>query len=167
MEPRISLVTLGVWDLDRSAAFYERLGWTRSGPQMGVAFFQLGPLVLSLYPRWDLARDIGIAEHGEGFTGITLAYNVRDREEVDAVVDRWVAAGGTLTRAPFTADWGGYIAFVSDPDGYLWEIAWNPHFTIDEAGGLYLPAASSEVGDLLRARYPSRLTTSGSSPRGA
>ncbi len=142
MEPRISLVTLGVWDLDRSAAFYERLGWTRSGPSMGVAFFQLGPLVLSLYSRDALAKDINIAGHGEGFAGFTLAHNVRTREEVDDVVDRWVAAGGTLTRAPFTADWGGYIAFVADLDGHLWEIAWNPQFPIDDAGGVHLPGAS-------------------------
>jgi catechol 2,3-dioxygenase-like lactoylglutathione lyase family enzyme len=142
MEPRLSLVTLGVTDLARSAAFYERLGWTRVGPAEGVAFFQLGPLVLSLYPRENLAHDIGIAPFGEGFSGITLAYNVRAKEDVDTVVDAWVAAGGTITRAPFTADWGGHIAYVADPDGHLWEIAHNPGFPLDEAGGLHVPTSA-------------------------
>ena len=136
MDPRLSLVTLGVQNLERSAAFYERLGWSRTGPQMGVAFFQLGPLILSLYPRDNLARDIGIAPFGEGFSGTTLAHNVRSKVEVDDVVDQWVAAGGTLSKAPFTADWGGYIAYVGDLDGHLWEIAWNPGFPIADNGSI-------------------------------
>jgi predicted lactoylglutathione lyase len=136
MEQRLSLLTLGVWNLDRSVRFYEALGWTRSGPTEGVAFFQLGGVVLSLYPRENLANDMGVAPHGEGFAGITIAHNVREKSEVDDAVDAFVAAGGTVVRAPFTIEWGGYIAFAADPDGYVWEIAWNPGFPIAADGSI-------------------------------
>jgi predicted lactoylglutathione lyase len=138
VEPRISLLTLAVHDLKRSVAFYEALGWTRKGAEEGVAFFQLGPMVLSLYPRGSLARDMDVSPHGEGLAGITIAYNTRTKDEVDTVVARFTSAGGAIIRAPFTADWGGYIAYVTDVDGHVWEIAHNPFSTIQPDGSFVI-----------------------------
>ena len=132
MEPRISLVTLGTADLPRSIAFYEALGWERSMPEAeGVAFFQLGGLILSLYP--DLAGDAGV-ENGRGPGAFSLAHNVRQEAEVDSVVAKLLAAGGTLTASAKAMPWGGRVAYVTDPDGFLWEIAWNPGFPIAADG---------------------------------
>lgn len=136
MEQRMSLLTLGVADLERSVKFYEALGWTRSGPGEGVAFFQLNGIVLSLYPREHLARDLGIAPFGEGFSGFTPGYNTRTKEDVDLTVAAFAAAGGHIVRKPGEAFWGGYFAFAADPDGHIWEIAWNPGFPMDEKGNI-------------------------------
>ena len=141
MEQRLTLVTLGVKDIARSAGFYERLGWVRSVKKAeGVAFFQAGGIVLSLYPRTELAKDAGLAPEGSGFPGIALAYNTRTREEVDAVLTEAVAAGGTLVRPGYEIFWGGYVGFFADPDGVLWEVAWNPMFPLTEDGAIVLPA---------------------------
>ena len=134
MEPRISLLTLAVGDLKRSVAFYEAIGWTRSRVDEGVAFFQLGPIVLSLYPRNSLADDMQVSPHGEGLAGITIAHNVRSNEDVDTAVALFVSAGGTIIRPAFTAPWGGYICYVADPDGHVWEIAHVPGSTIHPDG---------------------------------
>jgi catechol 2,3-dioxygenase-like lactoylglutathione lyase family enzyme len=108
MEQRISLVTLGVRDLDRSIAFYERLGWVRSvKAAKGVAFFQMGGLAFGLYPKEKLAEDAKIAPEGSGFGGITLAQNARGKEEVDQTIMEAVAAGATLLKAPEDVFWGG------------------------------------------------------------
>lgn len=140
MEQRLTLVTVGVKDLARSAGFYERLGWVRSARKAeGVAFFQAGGVVLSLYPRAELAKDAGLAAEGSGFPGIALAYNTRTREEVDAVLAEAVAAGGTLVKAGYEIFWGGYVGFFADPDGFLWEVAWNPMFPLTEDGAIVLP----------------------------
>jgi hypothetical protein len=140
MEQRMTLVTLGVSDLRRSVDFYESLGWTRSVRQAeGVAFFRAGGVVLSLYPRAALAKDADISAEGSGFSGITLAYNTRTKDEVDAVLAEAVAAGGTLVKAGYEIFWGGYIGFFADPDGFLWEIAWNPMFPLTEDGEIILP----------------------------
>lgn len=140
MEQRLSLVTLGVADLDHSRAFYERLGWTRSMKAApSVAFFQAGGMVLSLYPRADLARDAGIDPRGQGFGGVALAYNTRTRAEVDAVLAEAVAAGAKLLKPGHDAFWGGYFGFFADPDGFVWEVAWNPGFVIAADGGVTLP----------------------------
>jgi catechol 2,3-dioxygenase-like lactoylglutathione lyase family enzyme len=141
MEQRLTLVTLGVADLRRSVAFYERLGWTRSARKAeGVAFFQAGGIVLSLYPRAELAKDADLSPAGSGFPGFSLAYNARTREEVDAVLAEAVAAGGALVKPAYDVFWGGYVGFVADPDGFLWEIAWNPTFPLTEDGAIVLPA---------------------------
>lgn len=141
MEQRVSIVTLGVTDLERSIGFYERLGWRRSSASSeGIAFFQTGSLALALYPRKELAEDAKLADEGSGFGGFTLAYNTRTREEVDAVLAEAVAAGAKLLKAGQKAFWGGYSGYFADPDGFAWEVAWNPFFEIDERGSIRLPA---------------------------
>lgn len=140
MEQRVSLITLGVTDLERSREFYERLGWRRSmASAQGVAFFRTGGMALSLYPRNALAQDVGIPPEGHGFSGITLAYNARSREEVDAVLAEAVAAGAKLLKQAQEAFWGGYSGYFSDPDGFLWEVAWNPSFPMAEDGSISIP----------------------------
>jgi catechol 2,3-dioxygenase-like lactoylglutathione lyase family enzyme len=140
VEQRISLVTLGVSDLARSIAFYERLGWRRSVKNApGVAFFQIGGLAMALYPKEEMAKDADISPEGTGFGGITLAQNVRTREDVDRAVAEAVEAGATLLRAPYEISWGGYLGYFADPDGYPWEVAWNPGFEILEDGSIKLP----------------------------
>jgi predicted lactoylglutathione lyase len=141
VEQRISLITLGVDDLDRSRTFYERLGWTASGYSVAgvVAFFQCGGLVLALWGRAELAADAGVADDSRGFDGISLALNVATRDEVDSVLREAEAAGARMLDAARDTDWSGYIGHFADPDGHIWEIAWNPHFTIGPDGSVTLP----------------------------
>ncbi|CUW39073.1 putative Glyoxalase/bleomycin resistance protein/dioxygenase [Magnetospirillum sp. XM-1] len=140
MEPRISLITLGVADLERARAFYERLGWRRKvAAAQGVAFFQMGGMALSLYPRAELAADARLPAEGGGFPGFALAYNTRSRDEVDRVLAEAVAAGATLLKPAEEAFWGGYSGYFADPDGFAWEVAWNPGFALAEDGSLTLP----------------------------
>ncbi len=140
MEPRVSLITLGVADLARARAFYEKLGFKASSVGGdGVVFFQIGALGLSLFPRESLACDAGVAPEGSGFRGITLAHNVRTREEVAAVIAEAVRAGATLVKPSEEAFWGGQSGYFADPDGHLWEVAWNPHFPLAADGALSLP----------------------------
>lgn len=141
MEPRVSLITLGVADLGRSRAFYEKLGFKASS--MGsdeVVFFQIGPIALSLFPRESLACDAKVSAEGGGFRGITLAHNVREQDEVAAVIAEAVAAGATLVKASEEAPWGGQSGYFADPDGHLWEVAWNPFAPLGPNGELTLPA---------------------------
>ncbi|HEY4905496.1 MAG TPA: VOC family protein [Candidatus Sulfotelmatobacter sp.] len=137
MEQRISIVTLGVTDLQRSREFYERLGWRRSmAKSEGIVFFQAGGMALALFPRQELAKDANIAPEGRGFNGISIAYNTRNRAEVDSVLEDAVAAGASLLKPAQEAFWGGYSGYFSDPDGFLWEVAWNPFFPIAEDGSI-------------------------------
>ena len=106
----------------------------------GIAFFQAGGMVLSLYPRADLARDANIPSEGHGFNAIALAYNTRTRDEVDAVLAEAQAAGATILKPAKEAFWGGYSGYFSDADGFLWEVAWNPGFRIAEDGSIKIPA---------------------------
>jgi catechol 2,3-dioxygenase-like lactoylglutathione lyase family enzyme len=128
MEPRISIVTLGVADLQRSIRFYEQgLGWKRSSAGgEAIVFFHTRGVVLALYPRQLLAEDANLV-NGHGFGGITLAHNVESKAAVDAVLTQAVAAGATLIKLPRTAEWGGYSGYFADPDGHLFEVAWNPN----------------------------------------
>jgi uncharacterized protein len=140
MEQRISIVTLGVADLTRSREFYERLGWRPSSASSAeIVFFQAGGMALALYPRAVLAKDAGIAPEGYAFPGFTLAYNARTREQVDAVLAEAQKSGATILKPAHEAFWGGYSGYFSDPDGFLWEVAWNPFFAIAENGALELP----------------------------
>jgi uncharacterized protein len=139
MEQRVSLITLGVTDLNRSREFYECLGWRRSMAKAeGIVFFQTGSMALALYPRPDLAKDANIPPEGNGFSGVTLAYNTRNRTEVDSVLKEAQAAGATILKPAQEAFWGGYSGYFSDPDGFLWEVAWNPEFAIAEDGSIRL-----------------------------
>ena len=140
MEQRVSLITLGVEDLARSRAFYERLGWKRSMKNVeGVAFFQAGGMALALWSRADLAEDARLSPEGSGFRGVALAYNTRTKEEVDAVLAEAVAAGATLPKPAQDMFWGGYAGYFADPDGHLWEVAWNPGFKMKADGSITLP----------------------------
>ena len=131
MEPRISLITLGVGDLARSTAFYrEGLGLPTTDDTPGVTFFKLRGTWLALFPRADLAADADVAAEGHGFHGFSLAHNVGSREEVDAVLRQAAEAGARITKPAHDTDWGGYSGYFADPDGYLWEVAWNPHFDL-------------------------------------
>ena len=139
MEQRLSLVTLGVADLERSRRFYEDgLGWRRGNAHAEVVFFQLGGIVLALFARSALAADASLAAAGSGFGGIVLAHNARSKDEVDAVLAEAKAAGATILKPAQDAFWGGYCGYFADPDGHPWEVAWNPNWTILEDGSVRL-----------------------------
>lgn len=141
MEQRLSLVTVGVHDLARATAFYERLGWRRSlAGAEGVAFFQVGGIGLSLYPCADLEKDTGVSLAAEGSPRVSLAYNARTRDEVDSVMAEAEAADATVLHRPRQAEWGGYFGHFADPDGVIWEVAWNPAFPIAADGSITIPA---------------------------
>lgn len=138
MEQRLSLVTLGVSDLQRARAFYEALGWqSPAGAEADVVFFQAGGIIVALWDRAKLAEDSAVSDPG-GWGGVTLAYNTRTRDEVDTVVAEARAAGGTIRREPGETFWGGYSGVLSDPDGHPWEVAYNPGWSIDEHGAVSL-----------------------------
>lgn len=141
MEARLTLVTLGVEDLARARAFYaDGLGWTVSSASNGdIVFFQLAGVVLALYPRQALAGDAGVPAAGSGFRGITLAQNVSSKDQVRQALEAARAAGGTIVKPAQDATWGGFSGHVADPDGHLWEIAWNPQLSLTEKGAIALP----------------------------
>ncbi len=132
MDPRITLITLGVGDLERAVSFYrDGLGLPkRDGPE-GIAFFETRGTWLSLYPRAALAEDAQVPVEGSGFRGFALAHNVASPEEVDGTLQQAVAAGATLVKPGQKVFWGGYSGYFADPDGFLWEVAWNPHFSLE------------------------------------
>ena len=141
MEPRLSLVTLGVTDLGRARAFYEALGWTTgAAPDDDVVFFQSGGMVLALWGRAQLTQDTAVPDSG-GWGGVTLAHNVRSPEEVDSVLAEAAAAGATIARPGAETFWGGYSGVFVDPDGHPWEVAHNPHWTLDDDGSVSLNPA--------------------------
>ncbi len=132
MEPRISLITLGVSDLDRAIAFYRNgLGLPLRPGSEGVAFFETRGTWLALFPRQALAEDARVEGGGSGFPGFSLAHNVRTAAEVDEVLRVAAAAGAKVVKPAAATDWGGYSGYFADPDGFLWEVAWNPHFWIE------------------------------------
>ena len=161
MEPRISFITLGVDDLYRVAAFYEAMGLERQRKfTEGVAFFQMGGLILALWPREELARDAGkqyfprprtsdirvskvgstiVEEVRPDFSGVALAYNTRSPEEVSEILGRVEKAGGRVIKPSQKAFWGGMQGYFEDTEGNLWEVAWNPDFPIDAEGRISLP----------------------------
>ncbi len=134
MEPRISLITFGVHDIHKSFDFYSRIvGFPSEKGIEGdvVAFFNLRHLVFSIYPKDLLAQDAQVPGAGSGFSGVTLGYNVETRTEVDEIIHKLKAAGVKITKEPQEAFWGGYHAYFQDPDGYSWEVAWNPFLKIE------------------------------------
>jgi catechol 2,3-dioxygenase-like lactoylglutathione lyase family enzyme len=138
MEQRVSLITLGVADLERARAFYEALGWTTGAdPGDDVVFFQAGGMIVALWDRASLAEDSAV-EDGGGWGGITPAHNVRSPQEVDAVIEEARAAGATIGREGAKTFWGGYSGVFIDPDGHAWEIAHNPHWTVHDDGSVSL-----------------------------
>jgi len=138
MKPRISMITLGVRDMESAVEFYERgLGFPRMSSAPEVAFFPLNGTWLGLYGLEALAEDAGVPANGSGFEGFTLAHNVEFEHEVDEVVRQAVASGATLVKKPQKTSWGGYSGYFKDPDGHLWEVAHNPYFWIgpkDDSG---------------------------------
>lgn len=142
MEPRLNIITLGVSDLQRSLRFYcDGLGWKPSSvSNEDIVFIPLGGVVLALFARDSLAADAKLAPGGgSGFAGFTVAQNVPSKEAVDAALAHAKAAGATILKPAEDVFWGGYSGYFSDPDGYAWEVAWNPHFTLTESGTLALP----------------------------
>jgi catechol 2,3-dioxygenase-like lactoylglutathione lyase family enzyme len=140
MEQRLSLVTLGVADLARARAFYvDGLGWRPSGAgNEEVVFIPLGGIVLGLWGREALAAEAHVAL-GSGFGGMALAHNVREKAEVDTVLATAEAAGAAILAPAKEMFWGGYSGYFADPDGHVWEVAWNPFWPIGEDGSVTLP----------------------------
>ena len=140
MKQSISFITLGATDLDRSRRFYRALGWTESSSsQAEVAFFQVGHIVFALFGRESLAEDANVSPEGSGFPAFTLSHNVGSESEVDATLLEAVAAGGRLVRQGEKAPWGGFRGYFADPDGFLWEVCYNPFFALDDNGFVQLP----------------------------
>ncbi len=141
MRQKLSVVTLGVKNFRRSLEFYQNgLGWKvsrASGDE--IAFFPMGGIVLALYPHDELAKDATVAPEGNGFSGFTLAYNAKSQEEVDEVLHSAQTVGATIVKPAQKVFWGGYSGYFADPDGYLWEVAWNPEWPFDENDNLVLP----------------------------
>ncbi len=149
MEPRLTLVTLGVADVARAKAFYEALGFKPCGfENEHVGFYEAGGVVLGLFGRKPLAEDAGVPDDGKGFRGVSLAHNTRSEAEADAVLAHAVASGATLIKPAQKVFWGGYSGYFADPDGHFWEVAYNPGFPLDAAGRMQLlpRARSGEVG---------------------
>lgn len=139
MEPRISIVTIAVEDLDRAASFYEAMGLTRHRIKDGVAFFQMGGMILALFPRIEAEKDAGVS-FGDGPSRVYLAYNTRSEAEVGEVLDKAQKAGGRIVKAAGRAFWGGWYGYFADTEGHVWEVAHNPDFPIDADGDIALPA---------------------------
>jgi len=130
-------VTLGVSDIERARAFYDGLGWEGTSPDGEVVFYQAVGMIVALWSR-DLLREDSAVEDSGGWGGITLAYNARSPEEVDAVLAQAAAAGGRIGRPGATTFWGGYSGVFLDPDGHPWEVAHNPGWRIDDDGSVHL-----------------------------
>lgn len=140
MKQHLHIVTLGVKDLEESRKFYtETLGWKPStASNDAITFIQAGGVVLALFPRDELAKDALVSAEGDGFSGFTLAHNVNSEKEVDEVIADLKSKGVTITKEPQKMFWGGYSSYFADPDGFLWEVAYNPFFPFDENGSLKL-----------------------------
>jgi uncharacterized protein len=138
MRQRLSLVTLGVRDKQRSREFYEALGWVGAGGTgEEPVFFQAGDMIVALWDRESLARDSCVADTG-GWGGVTLAHCVGSRDEVDPVTEAARSAGARIAREPADTFWGGYDSIMIDPDGHPWEIAFNPGWILEPDGGVRL-----------------------------
>ncbi len=141
LEPRISIITLGVSDFQKSLDFYKNcLGLPLSEASQGdIAFFKTGGVILALYPDKELVKDATVDSKGSGFPRFTLAHNVRTKEEVDTTLEFVAEKGAKIIKPAEDVFWGGRSGYFADPDGFLWEIAWNPFAPIKEDGSLDLP----------------------------
>lgn len=141
MDQRLSIVTLGVTDMAASRAFYERLGWRASEQSNeNVTFFQVGSVIFGLYGHAALAEDATVADTGvPKFRGVSLAYNVSDKGSVDEALNEAKTAGAKIIKDAEEVFWGGYSGYFADPDGHLWEVAYNPFFPLAEDGSISLP----------------------------
>lgn len=141
MEPRVSIITLGVEDLERSYQFYTKLGLPSSkSPEDGIIFFKTGGVCLALYPLQALAEDVSpeFSSTKQGFSGITLAHNTRSKAQVDEILALAVQSGAKLEKPAQDVFWGGYSGYFSDPDGYLWEVAYGDCWDFHEDGSLVI-----------------------------
>jgi predicted lactoylglutathione lyase len=137
----LSLITLGVADIAKSTAFYEQLGFVRSktASQESVSFFQAGPVVLALWGRDEQRDDAQAAELWTGNGGIVVAQNVASEDAVDVMMARAEASGARILKPATKTFWGGYNGYFADPDGHVWEVAFNPFWELDEDGRVKLP----------------------------
>jgi len=129
MKPKISIITLGVKNINKSLRFYrDGLGFRTHNYKAGedIVFFEMDGTWLSIFPKDKLAKDVTVSSEGKGFAGITLAHNVRSKKEVDKVFNLALSVGAKPIKKPQKVSWGGYSGYFSDPDGYLWEVAYNP-----------------------------------------
>ncbi|MEH6814718.1 MAG: VOC family protein [Motiliproteus sp.] len=141
MEPRISIITLGVKNLAESYAFYSKLGFSSSrNPEDGIIFFKTGGVCLALYPLEELAKDVSpeLGVSPSGFSGVTLAHNTRSKIEVDEILKVAESAGGKIVKPAQDAFWGGYSGYFSDLDGHLWEVAYGDCWAFNEDGSLVI-----------------------------
>lgn len=136
---RVTLITLGVSDLERSREFYQTLGWVPAEEQEGVSFYQINGLVLGLFGLGPLAKDQGRPDAKLGTGAMTLAQNFSTEDDVDAAYQAALAAGATALKAPEKVFWGGYSGYYADPDGHVWEVAMNPFWPLNDDGSLTLP----------------------------
>jgi len=141
VEARLNFVTLGVADIVRARAFYDKLGFkASSASNPHVVFYEAGGVVLALFGRGALAEDAKVQDSLPGFSGVAIAHNVRSEADVDGVLAEVVAAGAKLMKPGQKAFWGGYSGYFADPDGHLWEVAFNPFLPLDDEGRVQLPA---------------------------
>ncbi len=141
-DAHLSMITLGVSDLQRSIAFYEKLGFQRKRKALdSIGFFQAGACAIAVWPSEELAKDANVASEGmaESFHEFTLGWNCHSKPDVDAVIAKARLAGGIVRKPAQDVFWGGYSGYFSDPDGHLWEVAYNPHFPLSDDGRLMLP----------------------------
>ena len=137
---RINMVTLGVANVAASRQFYERFGFVASGfDSKDVTFFDMNGTVLGLYGRVPLAEDAGVSDKGDGFRAVSLAINLASQEAVDQALGFAESCGGRIVQPAREVFWGGYSGYFADPDGHLWEIAYNPFFELEEDGRMQLP----------------------------
>jgi hypothetical protein len=141
MRQKFSVITLGVNDFNRALNFYEKgLGWKKSSASQGdIAFFSLGGMALALYPKHLLAEDATVSPEGKGFSGITISHNAKSEKEVDEVLAEVKKLGATIVKPAQKVFWGGYSGYFRDPEGYLFEVAFNPFWELDENDNVILP----------------------------
>ncbi len=139
MEQRLSVITFGVKSLEESLKFYrDGLGWEAQTENEGIVFFQLNGLIFAIFPKEELAKDAMVDSDGNGFPGFTVAYCTRSEEDVDEIMAKAQSIGARIMKRAEKVFWGGYSSYFADPDGYLWEVAFNPFWKLDVSGNVSL-----------------------------